>query len=138
MHGLEARAGDHAFQPDTGAGYMHPVEGEHGPAIRLGTRVDELLIEMFGGFGNCFGPSLEELLVEAAATRAIKLTKMVPHGGWPMAAGPVSRLGSFEPGDKTGLRLSPHLHPAPSWSMTRPSWSMTRVQSMPAIEKTRH
>ena len=29
------------------------------------------------------------------------------HGGWPMAAGPVSRLGSFEPGDKTGLRLSP-------------------------------
>ena len=28
-----------------------------------------------------------------------------------MAAGPVSRLGSFEPGDKTGLRLSPHLAP---------------------------
>ena len=28
-----------------------------------------------------------------------------------MAAGPVSRLGSFEPGDKTGLRLSPHLTP---------------------------
>ena len=26
-----------------------------------------------------------------------------------MAAGPVSRLGSFEPGDKKGLRLSPHL-----------------------------
>ena len=25
-----------------------------------------------------------------------------------MDAGPVSRLGSFEPGDKTGLRLSPH------------------------------
>ena len=34
---------------------------------------------------------------------------LLPHGGWPMAAGPVSRLGSFEPGDKTGLRLSPHL-----------------------------
>ena len=31
---------------------------------------------------------------------------LLPHGGWPMAAGPVSRLGSFEPGDKTGLRLS--------------------------------
>ena len=30
---------------------------------------------------------------------------LLPHGGWPMAAGPVSRLGSFEPGDKTGLRL---------------------------------
>ena len=28
------------------------------------------------------------------------------------AAGPVSRLSSFEPGDKTGLRLSPHLAPA--------------------------
>ena len=25
-----------------------------------------------------------------------------------MAAGPVSHLGSFEPGDKTGLRLSSH------------------------------
>ena len=34
------------------------------------------------------------------------------HGGWPMAAGPVSRLGSFEPGDKTGLQLSPHLAPS--------------------------
>jgi len=30
---------------------------------------------------------------------------LLPHGGWPMAAGPVSRLGSPEPGDKTGLRL---------------------------------
>ena len=29
-----------------------------------------------------------------------------------MAAGPVSRLGSFEPGDKTGLQLSPHLAPS--------------------------
>ena len=37
---------------------------------------------------------------------------LLPHGGWPMAAGPVSRLGSFEPGDKTGLRLSPHLAPS--------------------------
>ena len=42
------------------------MEAEYGPAIRLGTRVDELLIETFGGFG----PALEELLVEAAATRA--------------------------------------------------------------------
>ena len=25
-----------------------------------------------------------------------------PHGGWPMAAGPVSRLGSFKPGIKQG------------------------------------
>ena len=32
---------------------------------------------------------------------------LLPHGGWPMAAGPASRLGSVEPGDKTGLRLSP-------------------------------
>ena len=30
---------------------------------------------------------------------------LLPHGGWPMAAGPASRLGSFEPGDKIGLRL---------------------------------
>ena len=30
---------------------------------------------------------------------------LLPHGGWPMAAGLVSRLGSFEPGDKTGLWL---------------------------------
>ena len=29
------------------------------------------------------------------------------HGGWPMAAGPASRLGSIELGEKTGLRLSP-------------------------------
>ena len=29
-----------------------------------------------------------------------------------MAAGPASRLGSIEPGDKTGLRLSPHLAPS--------------------------
>ena len=32
---------------------------------------------------------------------------LLPHGGWPMAAGPASRLGSVEPGEKTGLRLSP-------------------------------
>ena len=32
---------------------------------------------------------------------------LLPHGGWPMAAGPASRLGSIEPGEKTGLRLSP-------------------------------
>ena len=37
---------------------------------------------------------------------------LFPHGGWPMDAGPVSRLGSFERGDKTGLRLSPHLAPS--------------------------
>ena len=30
---------------------------------------------------------------------------LLPHGGWPMAAGPASRLDSFELGDKTGLRL---------------------------------
>ena len=30
---------------------------------------------------------------------------LLAYGGWPMAAGPASRLGSFEPGDKTGLRL---------------------------------
>ena len=35
-----------------------------------------------------------------------------------MAAGPVSRLGSFEPGDKTGLRLSPHLAPSTSPMLT--------------------
>ena len=37
---------------------------------------------------------------------------LLPHGGWPMAAGPASRLGSIEPGEKTGLRLSPHLAPS--------------------------
>ena len=26
---------------------------------------------------------------------------LLPHGGWRMAAGPVSRLGSFKPGDKS-------------------------------------
>ena len=36
-----------------------------------------------------------------------------------MAAGPVSRLGSFEPGDKTRLRLSPHLAPStPAYHIT--------------------
>ena len=37
---------------------------------------------------------------------------LLPHGEWPMAAGPVSRLGSFEPGDETGLRLSPQTTPS--------------------------
>ena len=37
---------------------------------------------------------------------------VLPHGGWPMAAGPASRLGSIAPGEKTGLRLSPHLAPS--------------------------
>ena len=33
-------------------------------------------------------------------------------GGGPHGRGPASRLGSLEPGDKTGLRLSPHLAPS--------------------------
>ena len=37
---------------------------------------------------------------------------LLPHEGWPMAAGTVSRLGPFEPRDKTGLRLSPNLAPS--------------------------
>ena len=37
----------------------------------------------------------------------IHVHELLPHGGWPMAAGPASRLGSIEPGEKTGLRLSP-------------------------------
>ena len=36
-----------------------------------------------------------------------------------MAAGPASRLGSIEPGYKTGLRLSPHLAPSTS-AMCKP------------------
>ena len=36
---------------------------------------------------------------------------LLPHGGWPMVAGPASRLGSQSPGIKQGLRLSPHLAP---------------------------
>ena len=41
-----------------------------------------------------------------------------------MAAGPVSRLGSFEPGDKTGLRLSPHLAPSTTLPrLRRTRWS---------------
>ena len=31
----------------------------------------------------------------------------LPYEGGAMAAGPVSRLGSMEPREKTGLRLSP-------------------------------
>ena len=45
----------------------------------------------------------------AMGTPIVHNTLLLPHGGWPMAAGPVSRLGSFEPGDKTGLRLSPYV-----------------------------
>ena len=37
---------------------------------------------------------------------------LLPHGGVAHGRGPVSRLGSFEPGDKTGLRLSLHLAPS--------------------------
>ena len=43
---------------------------------------------------------------------------LLPHGGWPMAAGPASRLGSIEPGEKTGLRLSPHLAPSTTRACT--------------------
>ena len=52
----------------------------------------------------------DESLGEACDDRAVS------HGAdaarsiltnWPMAAGPASRLGSIEPGEKTGLRLSP-------------------------------
>ena len=54
---------------------------------------------------------------------------LLPHGGWPMAAGPASRLGSIEPGDKTGLRLSPHLAPSTSPSAsTRNQYSCTAPQ----------
>ena len=51
-------------------------------------------------------------------------TSCFPTGGWLMAAGPVSHLGSFEPGDKTGLRLSPHLAPCTRTSRTprKPNW----------------
>ena len=42
----------------------------------------------------------------AARQQSASSVQFIPHGGRPMAAGPVSRLGSFEPGDKTGLRLS--------------------------------
>ena len=38
-----------------------------------------------------------------------------------MAAGPVSCLGSLEPGDKTGLRLSPHLAPNTTHMELRPT-----------------
>ena len=44
----------------------------------------------------------------------------VAHG-----RGPVSRLGSFRPGVKPGLRLSPHL--APIWHLARVPLSTERV-----------
>ena len=53
---------------------------------------------------------------------------LLPHGGWPMAAGHVLRLGSFEPGDKTGLRLSPHLAPSTTIDNQRPHTVATVVQ----------
>ena len=48
---------------------------------------------------------------------------LLPHGGWPMAAGPASRLGSIEPGEKTGLRLSP----TPSTPSTLTVWPLIQV-----------
>ena len=55
------------------------------------------------------GRSYERTRADAPHLRRHLYVKpmLLPHGGWPMAAGPVSRLGSLEPGDKTGLRLSP-------------------------------
>ena len=43
---------------------------------------------------------------------------LLPHEGWSMAAGPASRSGSTEPGDKTGLRPSPALALAPRSGLT--------------------
>ena len=45
---------------------------------------------------------------------------LLPHGGWPMAAGPVSRLGSIEPGDKNRAAalttpIAPSTRPQRSW-----------------------
>ena len=31
---------------------------------------------------------------------------LLPHGGWPMAAGPVSRLGYIEPGENRAAALT--------------------------------
>ena len=45
------------------------------------------------------------------------------------AAGPVSRLGSFEPGDKTGLRLSPNLAPSTSPARLRALCARMRAAS---------
>ena len=54
-----------------------------------------------------------------------------------MAAGPVSRLGSFEPGDKSGLRLSPHLAPDPISKLEEQSWSSSSLVRQGGVPEVR-
>ena len=58
---------------------------------------------------------------------------LLPHRGWPMAAGPASRLGSIEPGEKTGLRLSPRLAPSTSVRSRESREKKTPPRSPPTL-----
>ena len=78
VRGREARAGDGAFNPLTGAGEVSAVAGDYARAQRLGHVVGELLVETMGGIG----PALLEVLQGAAESRANKLT----HGEFEMEA----------------------------------------------------
>ena len=71
VRGREARGGEGAFNPLTGAGRVEALPGDYGRARRLGYFVHELCVETFGGMG---GKELVELIKEAAAVRGNKLT----------------------------------------------------------------
>jgi len=75
----------------TANNWLGPHRGTLGPSPRLAVE----------GRSSGHGPMLPISDVDKVKPM------LLPHGGWPMAAGPASRLGSVEPGDKTGLRLSP-------------------------------
>eukprot|EP00964_Phaeocystis_antarctica_P005163 scaffold2815_cov72-Phaeocystis_antarctica.AAC.2 len=58
------------FNPNTGAGYVLPKEGDYARAEALGVRVVLMLVETFGGLG----PALVEELRKGPEWRANKLT----------------------------------------------------------------
>ena len=71
VHGRRERLGPPAtFNPNTGAGYVSPKEGDYARAEALGVRVVLMLVETFGGLG----PALVEELRKGAEWRANKLT----------------------------------------------------------------
>ena len=70
VRGREARAGNGAFNPLTGAGAVTAIPGDYARAQGLGHVVGELLVETMGGIG----PALLEVLQGAAEARANKLT----------------------------------------------------------------
>jgi len=71
VRGLRERPGKGAFRPATGEGHVAEHPGEYAKAIALGTHVNELLIETFGGFS----PAMMDLLVACSEKRRDKLTR---------------------------------------------------------------